>query len=93
MSEISVKATYGISKLANSIPMLGAEDYMRAYMRDMIMSGRWQNADFYQEYKDQIWNTNPSRFQFYPDLCLQNGIMKFLTEGGQTAYRTLQSFR
>lgn len=73
MSEISVKATYGISKLANSIPMLGAEDYMRAYMRDMIMSGRWQNADFYQEYKDQIWNTNPSRFQFYPDLCLQNG--------------------
>ena len=28
MSEISVKATYGISKLANSIPMLGAEDYM-----------------------------------------------------------------
>lgn len=73
MSEISVKATYGISKLANSIPMLGAEDYMRAYMRDMIMSGRWQNADFYQEYKDQVWNTNPSRFQFYPDLCLQNG--------------------
>ena len=46
--------------------MLGAEDYMRAYMRDMIMSGRWQNADFYQEYKDQVWNTNPSRFQFYP---------------------------
>ena len=39
----------------------------------MIMSGRWQNADFYQEYKDQVWNTNPSRFQFYPDLCLQNG--------------------
>ena len=73
MSEISVKASYGISKLANSISMLGAEDYMRAYMRDMVMNGQWQNADFYQEYKDQIWNTDPSRFQFYPDLCLQNG--------------------
>lgn len=73
MSEISVKASYGVSKLANSISMLGAEDYMRAYMRDMVMNGQWQNADFYQEYKDQIWKTDPSRFQFYPDLCLQNG--------------------
>lgn len=73
MSEISVKASYGISKTANSIPMLGAEDYMRAYMRDMVMTGRWQNADFYQEYKDQIWKTDPSRFNFYPDICLQNG--------------------
>lgn len=73
MSEISVKASYGVSKLANSIPMLGAEDYMRAYMRDMVMSGQWQNADFYEEYKNQIWKTDPSRFQFYPDLCLQNG--------------------
>lgn len=73
MSEISVKASYGVSKLANSISMLGAEDYMRAYMRDMVMNGQWQNADFYQEYRDQIWKTDPSRFQFYPDLCLQNG--------------------
>lgn len=73
MSEISVKASYGVSKLANSISMLGAEDYMRAYMRDMVMNGQWQNTDFYQEYKDQIWKTDPSRFQFYPDLCLQNG--------------------
>lgn len=73
MSEISVKASCGVSKLANSISMLGAEDYMRAYMRDMVMNGQWQNADFYQEYKDQIWKTDPSRFQFYPDLCLQNG--------------------
>lgn len=73
MSEISVKASYGVSKLANSISMLGAEDYMRAYMRDMVMNGQWQNADFYKEYKDQIWKTDPSRFQFYPDLCLQNG--------------------
>lgn len=73
VSDISVKASYGVSKLANSIPMLGAEDYMRAYMRDMVMSGQWQNADFYQEYRDQIWKTDPSRFNFYPDLCLQDG--------------------
>lgn len=73
MSEVSVKASYGVSKLANSIPMLGAEDYMRAYMRDMVMNGRWQNTDFYEEYKNQIWKTDPSRFAFYPDFCLQNG--------------------
>jgi IS1 family transposase len=73
MSEIGVKASYGFSKLSNSIEMLGAEDYMRAYMRDMMMSGRWQNTDFYQEYRDQIWKTAPSRFNFYPDFCLQTG--------------------
>ena len=69
MSEISVKATYGISKLANSIPMLGAEDYMRAYMRDMIMSGRWQNADFYQEYKDQIWKRKRIQLSTFTRTC------------------------
>lgn len=74
VSETSVKASYGTSKLANSIEMLGAEDYLRAYMRDMVMSGRWHNADFYQEYKDQIWKTDPSRFNFYPDIALQNGV-------------------
>lgn len=73
VGEISAKVSYGISNIANNIPMLGAEEYMRAYMRDMILTGRWQNADFYNEYKNQIWKTDPSRFQFYPDLCLQKG--------------------
>ena len=81
--EVSFKASVGISTLANGIEMLGAEDYMRAYMRDMYTTGRWSNADFYEDYKNQIWKTDPDRFQFYPDFCLQNGVR----QNYEVAYR------
>lgn len=72
--EISFKASVGISSIAHEIEMLDAEGYMRAYMRGQVMNQHWQDTDFYEEYRNRIWETDPSRFQFYPDICLQNGV-------------------
>ena len=74
VSEVSFKASVGISSIANEIEMLNAEDYMKAYMRGQVMNQHWQDTDFYEEYINRIWETDPSRFQFYPDICLRNGI-------------------
>ncbi len=74
MSEVSFKASVGVSSIANEIEMLGAEDYMRAYMRSQVMNQHWENTDFYEEYKNRIWETDPGRFQFYPDFCLRNAV-------------------
>ncbi|MFI3333294.1 MAG: TonB-dependent receptor [Rikenellaceae bacterium] len=71
--EISFKASYGVTSLANGIEMLDAEGYMSAMMRDYSLNSRWQNNDFYEDYLNQIWITDPDRFEFYPDFCLQNG--------------------
>ena len=72
--EVAAKVSVGFSNLANEIEMLDAEGYMKAYMRDMYGTGRWYQNDFYQEYKDRIWETDPDRFAFYPDFCLQTGL-------------------
>lgn len=75
-SELAFKATVGVSNLTKRMEMLDDEGYMRAYMLEQVMSGRWQNADFYQEYKDQIWKTDPSRFTDYQKLTLKKALRR-----------------
>lgn len=76
VSEFSFKATAGISNITRPLPMLNNEEYMRAYMLEQVMTGRWENVDFYEEYANQIWDTDPSRFTNYQDETLKTGIRK-----------------
>jgi TonB-linked SusC/RagA family outer membrane protein len=72
-SEFSVKASTGFSNLSKSLEMLNNEEYMKAIMLPAIMSQHWENTDFYEDYKNQIWRTDPSRFQSYQDICMRTG--------------------
>jgi TonB-linked SusC/RagA family outer membrane protein len=91
-SEFSLKASVGFSNLSNSLEMMNNEEYMKAMMRDAVMGQHWENTDFYQEYKDQIWKTDPSRFQSYQDLCTQTGMNQkydFVYSGGTSVIRNM----
>ena len=72
-SEFSVNASVGYNKLSKPLKMLSNEDYMRSMMLSAVMDQHWENSDFYQDYKNQIWKTDPSRFKSYQDICMRTG--------------------
>jgi TonB-linked SusC/RagA family outer membrane protein len=86
-SEFSLKASLGFSKLSKSLEMMNNEEYMKAMMQAAVMDQRWENTDFYDDYKNQIWKTDPSRFQSYQDLSMRTGLQKKydLTYSGGTS--------
>jgi TonB-linked SusC/RagA family outer membrane protein len=76
VSEFSFKASVGINKLAKPLEMLSNEDYMKSMMLAAVMDQHWEYTDFYEDYKNQIWKTDPDRFQSYQDLCMRNGMQQ-----------------
>jgi len=74
VNELSLKTTYGVSKLTKGLEMLDPEGYMRAMMLEYTFFNFWQNGDFYNDYRNQIWKTDPSRFKYYSDFLFKNSI-------------------
>jgi TonB-dependent starch-binding outer membrane protein SusC len=94
-SEFSFKASVGFNKLSKSLEMMTNEEYMKSMMQAAVMDQRWENTDFYQDYKNQIWKTDPSRFQSYQDLCMRTGVQKrydLAYSGGTSVIRNMTVF-
>ncbi|MCK9310807.1 MAG: SusC/RagA family TonB-linked outer membrane protein [Bacteroidales bacterium] len=95
ISSFSVRVSSGFSKLSNSLEMLNNEEYMKSMMLTGVMNQRWENSDFYEDYKNQIWKTDPSRFKSYQDLCLRVGHQNkydVTYSGGNSVVKNMTSF-
>ncbi len=75
-AEWNLKASTGISKLMDPLPMMNPEDYMRSMMMEFYMRNQYhrEEVDFYPEYAAQLWETDPSRFKSYEDEVMRTGI-------------------